>query len=154
MGSTLDAFKAQQQAAEAVHARLVEVAALLSTLQPQIERLKLTGELKETLDAETKWLAEVENLVKDVRSFREAEYRRFRIGVLWRWAMACLFALAAVGVAESVRVWAEQPYAQELEQLRSQVAFAEVVQHRILTMTPSERQQFERLMKLEPKGTR
>ena len=151
MRSTLDAFKAQQQAAEALHAKLAEVATLMSTLQPQLERLRVDQQLRETFDAESRWLAQVQALVKDVRTFREAEFRWFRLGVLWRWAMACLFALAAIGVGQAVQVWADKPYSEELDRLRAQAAFAEVVQHRISSMTPAERQQFDRLMKLQPR---
>ena len=154
MGTTLDAFKAQQQAAEAVHAKLSEVARLCSTLQSQMDGLKVDQTLKETFSAETKWLAKIQELVSEVRAFREAECRRFRFGVVWRWALACLFALAAIGVGQAVYVWAEKPYSDELERVRQQVAFAEAVQRRMSTMTPAERQAFDRLMKFEPRPGR
>jgi len=154
MGNTLDAFKAQRQAVEAVHAKLMEVATLVSTLQPQFERLRIDQRLKETLDAETKWLVKVQDLVGEVRAFREAEFGRFRFGVVWRWALACLFALAAISVGEAVYVWAEKPYSEEVDRLRAQAAFADVVQRRMSTMTPAERQQFDRLMKPQPRPGR
>jgi hypothetical protein len=149
MGNALDAFRAQQKAAETLHARLTEVSALVSTLLPQLDRLRIDQALKETFAAETKWLAKVEDLVRDVREFREVEFRRFRVGVVWRWALACLFALAAMGVGQAAYVWAEKPYAEELERLRAQGGFADAVQRRMATMTPAERQQFDRLMKLK-----
>ena len=149
MGNTLDAFKAQQKAAEALLAKLAEVSTLVSTLQPQLDRLRVDQQLRDTFDAEAKWLARVQGLVVDARAFREAEFRRFRFGVVWRWALACLFALASISLGEAVYVRAEQPYLAELERLRAQAAFAESVQRRVSKMTPAERQQFDRLMKLE-----
>ena len=149
MGNTLDVFKAQQKAAEALHAKLADVATLISTLQPQLDRLRLDQALKETFDAETKWLVNVHDLVREVRAFREVEFRRFRLGVVWRWALACLFAFAAISIAEAVQVWVQKPYAAEIEQLRAQAQFADLVHQRISTMTPAERQQFDRLMKME-----
>ena len=154
MSSALDAFRAQQKAAEALHARLTEVSALVSTLLPQLDRLRVDQALKETFAAETKWLVTVQDLVRDVRAFREIEFRRFRLGVVWRWALACLFALASMGVGQAAYAWAAKPYAEELERLRAQQAFADTVQRRMSTMTPVERQQFDRLMKLQPRPER
>src|SRR4051794_38891665 len=108
MGNTLDAFKAQRDAAEAVHAKLAEVAALVSTLQPQIEALRLDEALRDTFDKETRWLMQVGELVREVRAFRETEFRRFRVGVAWRWALACLFALAAIGIRDGVSGWTQK----------------------------------------------
>jgi hypothetical protein len=149
MSNTLDAFKAQRDAAEAVRAKLAEVAALVSTLQPQIEALRVDQALRDTFEKETRWLMQVKELVREVRAFRESEFRRFRLGVVWRWALACLFALAAIGVRDAVTGWTQNQYAEQLDQLRSQAALAEVVQRRLSTMTPAERQQFDRLMKME-----
>jgi hypothetical protein len=149
MGNTLDAFKAQQAAAEALHAKLIEVSSLFSTLQPKLDGLKVDQRLKETFEAETTWLTKVQELVREVRQFREVEFRRFRLGVVWRWAMACLFALAAVGVHEAVRIHGENPYASEIERLRAQAQLLDRVERRISTMTPVERQQFDRLMGIE-----
>jgi hypothetical protein len=154
MGNALDAFKAQQKAAEALHAKLTEVASLFSTLQPRLDGLKVDQQLKETFDAEAKWLGKVQELVSEVRAFREGEFQHFRFGVVWRWALACLFALAATGVYEGVRVRAENPYAAEIEQLRAQAQLADLMQQRISTMTPAERQQFDRLMKIESRRGR
>ena len=65
-----------------------------------------------------------------------------------RWALALVFALAgaAAGGASYARV--TKPYAAELASVRSRVTFADFVEHRMLTMTPAERRQFDSLMKL------
>jgi hypothetical protein len=154
MGNALDAFKAQQKAAEALHAKLTEVASLFSTLQPRLDGFKVDQTLKETLDAEAKWLNKVQELVREVREFREDDFRQFRLGVVWRWILASLFALTAIGVHEAVRVRGENPYAAENERLRAQAEFSDLVQRRLSTMTPAERQQFDRLMKIESRRGR
>jgi hypothetical protein len=43
--------------------------------------------------------------------------------------------------------WWTKPYADELASLRSRAEFATFVEHRVLTMTPAERRQFDALMK-------
>ena len=42
-----------------------------------------------------------------------------------------------------------QPYAAENAYLRSQNDFAHIVEHRMLTMTPTERRQLERLLNVQ-----
>ncbi len=148
MGNTLDAFRAQQKAAEALHAQLSEVGALISALQPQLDRLRLDHGLRQAFDAQSTWLARTHDLLEQIRRFRELEQRHGRLAVVWRWALACVFAIATVSAAEAVRVRATKPYADELDRLREQAAFAESVQHWIAAMTPAERQTFDRLMKL------
>ena len=147
MANTLDAFRAQQKAVEALHARLLEVGALVSALQPQLDRLRVDQELRQVFEAQSTWLTRTQDLLEEVRRFREAEQRDGRLAVVWRWALACLFAVATIGVGEAVRVRATRPYADELDRLRDQAAFAESVQQRIGVMTPAERQTFDRLMK-------
>jgi hypothetical protein len=148
MANTLDAFKAQLKAAETLHAKLTEVASLVSALHSQLDGLRVDQQLKETLDAESKWLTHVRELVADVRAFRHVEYRRVRVSLLWRWAMPFGFALACSASMGGGLLWAWQPYAAELTRLRAQAQFAELVESRVAAMTTVERQEFERLMKL------
>jgi hypothetical protein len=72
---------------------------------------------------------------------------RFWPGVIRRWAVALVFALGSAAAAGASYAWAAKPYAAELEELRSRLAFVEVVEHRFVTMTPAERRQFDALMK-------
>ena len=67
-------------------------------------------------------------------------------GMFRRWTVALLFALASATTAGAGYAWGTQPYAAELAALRSQVEFADFVQHRIVAMTPIERRQFDTLM--------
>jgi hypothetical protein len=148
MANALDMFKAQREAAEALHGKLTEVAALVSTLEQGFDRLALHTALKDTLQAEHAWLRQVQELIREERAFREGRFDRFRLTILWRWGLACIFALAAISAAGAGYVWAARPYKAELAQLREQAAFADLVERRLSVMTPTERQQFERFMRL------
>jgi hypothetical protein len=147
MANALDMFKAQREAAEALHARLTEVAALVSSLQQALDRLALDRTLKETLKAEQAWLSKVQELIQQEQAFRQRQFERFRLSILWRWVLACAFALAALAASGAGYVWAAQPYTAELTQLRDQAALADLIERRLAAMTPAERQQFERLLK-------
>jgi hypothetical protein len=152
MANALDMFKAQREAAEAVYAKLTEVAALVSSLQQGLDRLALDTTLKESLKAEQAWLSKVENLLGKEQAFRQSQFERLRLSILWRWVFACAFALAAIGAAGAGYVWAARPYNVELARLRDQASFADLIERRLATMTPAERQQFERLLRLSGKA--
>jgi len=150
MRNALDTFKAQQAAVEALHVRLTEVAALVADLAARVEGLRLGGDLKATLDAEHRWLAKTEDVLRDVQRWREREARAFRRSAVWRWSTAVAFSLAVSTASGAGFVWARQLYGAELERLQAQAALADLIERRVDAMTPSERQQFERLMKLQP----
>jgi hypothetical protein len=150
MGNALDTFKAQQAAVEALHARLADVGALVAGLKADVDGLRLGHDLMATLETEQQWLIRTERLLRDVQDWRDGESRRARRAVRWRWALPCAFALAASAATGAGLLWAWRPYASELERLRAQAAFAELVEGRVAVMTAAERQEFERLMKLSP----
>jgi hypothetical protein len=58
-----------------------------------------------------------------------------------------IFAPALAAAAGAGYAWWTQPYKAELEALRSKQDFVELVEHRVLTMSPAERRQFDALMK-------
>ena len=149
--NALDAFKAQREAVDSLHARLTEVAGLVSKLKAQVDGLALHPELKEILRDEQVWVARAEALVRDVRYWREQEYHRFGLGVVWRWALACIFAFAAITLGAAGYAWETQPYAAELEKLRTHTDVADLIGRRLQEMTPEERLEFNRLMKLTEK---
>lgn len=64
-----------------------------------------------------------------------------------RWALALIFALASAAATGAGYAWLTQPHRAELATLRSRVDFADYVEHRVMTMTPVERRQFDTLMK-------
>jgi hypothetical protein len=67
---------------------------------------------------------------------------------MWRWVLVCAFALVSVTLAGAGYAWVSQPYATENATLRSRAELADRIERRLLTMTPADRQQFERLMRL------
>ena len=147
MRNALDTFKAQQEAAETLHARLTDVAALLSDLTVRVDRVRIGTELKATLDAEQRWLAQMQDLLRDVQRWRQWESRESRWKAVWRWSAAVAFALAVSTATGCGFLWARQLYAIQLERLQSEAVLADLFERRVAMMTPAERQQFQRLMK-------
>lgn len=147
MPSALDTFRAQQEAADGVHARLTEISELLSQLKRQVGALAVNDELRAVLQQEQSWLERAQRTVSEVRAWREQEMFRIWPGVFRRWTLALSFALASAWVAGAGYAWVTRPYAAELAALRSRVAFVDVVEQRVATMTASERRQFDRLMR-------
>jgi hypothetical protein len=73
--------------------------------------------------------------------------RRFWRGVVARWLVAAVFAIAAAAAAGAGYVAFARPYERELEQLRDQAAFGRFVEERALSMSAAERHQFDTLMR-------
>jgi hypothetical protein len=147
MPSALDLFRAQQQAAEAVYARLQEVAALLADLRKEADGLQRTDELKRLLERQERWLIEARETVTHVEWARENDMHRFWRGIVLRWFVAAVFAIAAAAAAGGGYVAFTRPYDRELEQLRDQAAFGQFVEQRALSMSAAERRQFDALMR-------
>jgi hypothetical protein len=143
-------FREQREAADQVHARLGDISTLLGELRQQVNGLSLNQELRAVLREEQGWLERAQLAISAVRSFREQDMLRFWPGVLRRWSVALLFALAAAAAAGVGYGWVTMPWAADLAALRPKVEFADYVQHRIVTMTPTERRQFDALMRFNP----
>jgi hypothetical protein len=150
MGNALDAFRAQREAAEQLQAQLSVISAGVATLHQQIAALALNDELKALLRDEQRWLAQAENTIGEVRRWREREARAFWWPLVWRGVATCAFALASTALAGAGYAWVTQPYAAEIATLQSRAEFADRIERRLLTMTPADRRQFERLMQLAP----
>jgi hypothetical protein len=148
MPNALDAFRAQREAADQVHARLTEVSQLLTEIRRQADAVAGNAELRAVLRDEQHWLREAQALIADVRHFREQEQRRFWPGVWRRWVLALVFALASAAAAGAGYAWATQPYTAEIMELRDRAGLLDVFVRRMITMTPAERRQFDALMKL------
>ena len=149
MSSALDAFRAQREVAEQVHARLTETADLLRAIRTETNALAHDDGLRKLLQEEQTWLLRAEDLVRQVRYFREAETSRFWPAMWRRWVVAALFALAAAFAFGAGEAWSGRPYQAELASLRFRVEVLDSVAARILAMTPAERRQFDDLMKLD-----
>ena len=96
MSGALDAFRAQQEAADRVHARLTEVARLLERLHAQAGAIARDADLRAALRNERDRLSEARQFLAEVRYLREQERLRYWPGLWRRWAVALLFALASV----------------------------------------------------------
>jgi hypothetical protein len=149
MPSAIDVFREQREAAEQLQGRLQEIAALLGQVRQQVNALALNEDLRALLREEQDWLTRAQLAVSEVRAFREQDMLRFWSGVIRRWAVALVFALASAAAAGAGYAWWTKPYAAQLAAVRSRVEFADFVEHRVLTMSPGERRQFEILMRLK-----
>jgi hypothetical protein len=150
MPSALDTFRAQQKAADAVYARLQEVAGLLANIRKETDALRRTDELKQLLERQERWLIEARQTVTQVHWARENDMHRFWRGVVVRWVIAAVFAIAAAAAAGAGYVTFARPYDRELDQLRNQAAFGRFVEERALSMSAAERRQFDALMRWPP----
>ena len=145
MPNAIDAFRAQREAAEAVYERLQEISAVLAAVRTQVDAVAGNAELRALLQREEAWLAEASRTVSEVRARREHERRRFWPSVVWRWALALMFALVAVWIAGAGYAYVAKPHEDELRELRPRAAFVESIEDRVITMTPAERRKFEEL---------
>jgi hypothetical protein len=147
MSNALDAFRAQRDAVEQVHARLKEVTELVHALRAQIEALGQDQAFREVLRNEATWLDRAERTIAEVRRLREQELSRFWPGVWRRWMAAVALSLATLASFGAGHALASRPQDAELARLRQRVELLDFVAERVLTMTPAERRQFDALMK-------
>lgn len=154
MPNAVDVHRATLSAAAEMNAKLAEVSATLQRIRSEVDALTQNAEFRSVLRQEQTWLAQAERTVIEVRRWRDLEAHRFWPGVVYRWALALAFALAAAwsGAAGYARV--TQPYAERLAQVQPRLELLDFVEFRMETMSPSERRQLDALMKwpmlLEP----
>lgn len=154
MPSVLDEFRAQVQAVEEVKARMTEVAGLLRVLTTQAHALTHDPALRQVLTDEQTWLSRAQELVSEIRQFRERETGRFWPATRRRWAMAMILVLITVLAGSAAYVWAARPCEAELVDLRDRAAFGDAVAARVVQMTPEEKRRFDALMAPRPVKTR
>ncbi len=147
MSSALEEFRAQREAVEGIHARLAETVALLRAIKGEADAMAHNDRLRTLLQDEQTWLVRAENLVSQVRHFRECETSRFWPAVWRRWALAVALATITAFAGGAGYTWAVRPYAREIADLRVRVELLDFVAQRIIKMTPAERRQFDALMK-------
>ena len=148
MSSALDAFRAQREAVDQVHARLTEVAELLRDLQAQVDAIAQNQALRESCGTSRPGSNERTTHDRGCPSISRGRDASILAGGLatmgrrcWssRWPSAAAFGAGYV--------WASRPYEAELASLRTRVELLDAVAQRVLTMTPAERRQFDALMK-------
>src|SRR5437667_3108291 len=105
MPNALDMYRAQQIAANEVHAKLSEVAALVQRVRTEVNALTQDHRVQEVLRQEQTWLEQAERTVKEVQRWRDLEAYRFWPGVVYRWAFALAFALFAVWASSAGYAW-------------------------------------------------
>ena len=147
MSSALETFRAQKEAVEQIHARLADVSDLLRTIHGQVEAITANPTLSRLVSDETNLLEQTQRTLRDLRAFREDERRRFWPGVWRRWVVALVFALASAAAFGAGYVWAARPHEAELAALRACTELLDYVAQRVIKMTPTERSEFDALMK-------
>ena len=150
MESALDMFRAQREAADQLHARLTEVAQLLDHLRSEVDAVAGNAELRAVLRDEHSWLLQARQLLADVRHFREQERLRFWPGVWRRWVLAVVFAVASAAAGGAGYAWWTSSCTTELKELRERAELADTIAMKMMTMTPVERRQLDRLMGWRP----
>lgn len=154
MPNALDMFRAQREAADQVHARLQDVSVLLSALQARVNAVAGNQEFRALLKDQAALLARTEALLSQVRYAREHEVAHFWPAIWRRWALAVVFAVASAAAAGAGYAATTLPHAAEFEALRSRADLWDIVERRMMTMTPAERRQFDALMKGQAPPTR
>ena len=147
MSSALEAFRAQREVVNEIHARVLETDERLRAIGSQTNAIATNPALRELLRDETRWLEEARRTIAEVRALRDQELRRFWPGVWRRWALALVFALAAAWAFGAGHAWASRPHERELANLRNRIELLDAVGQRLITMTPNERRHFDSLMK-------
>lgn len=147
MANAIDIFRAQKEAVDQVHARLTEVSGLVQGLRFQVDAIAQDEKLREVISSERDWLARTREALVEVRRFREQEVKEFWPAVWRRWIAAVALAMASIAAGGAGYARVVQPYAAEIELLRSRAEFGDRIARRIVTMTTAERRQLDALMK-------
>ena len=145
MPNAIETFRAQREAADAVHGRLQEIAGLLADVRSQVDAVANNAELRALLQREEAWLSQASRTVIEVCAWREREARQFWPAIARRWLVASLFALAAAWSAGAGYAYIARPREAELRVLRARAAFVESIEDRVIMMTPAERRRFDEL---------
>jgi hypothetical protein len=119
MPNAIDMFRAQREAADTVHARLQEIAGLLTIVRTQVDAVAGNSDFRAILQREEAWLSQASRSVSEVRAWREREARQFLPSVVRRWVLALVFALVSAWAAGAGYAYVEKPYADELQSLRA-----------------------------------
>jgi hypothetical protein len=148
MPNAVDTFRALREEFKQTNETLKEFFTLATAVRRQIDGLSLNAELRAALRDEKEWLEKAQSTVVEVRRWREQERQRFWFALFWRWMLACAFALLAAWVAGAGYARATRRYAEEIQILRPKAELADLIQRRLADLTPRQRQEFDRLMRL------
>ena len=143
----LDEFRAQRDAVEDVRTRLDLVARLLAQLRDETDALVRDERLARLFENERACLAKAQELIAQVRYWRESEINRLWPAVWRRWALAMALTFVTALIGGVGYGWSNRTQHAEIERLRQRHEFMDAMAERFLEMTPAERQQFEALMR-------
>jgi hypothetical protein len=107
-------------------------------------------ELRAVLRDERDWLRQTQQLLVDVRHFREQERLRYWPAVWRRWVLALVFSLASAAAAGTAYAWWTSPSDDRLKELRDRAALADVIAARRVMLTAAERRQLDTLLGWSP----
>ena len=147
MSNALDMFRQQREAVEALHAQVKRVGAAIAQARTDLDALARHETLRNVLAEEQRWLQRTEDAVRAVRLWREQDARSYWPGVVKRWIVACVFALASAAIAGATYALVVKPYAAENAYLRLRQDFVETLERRMLQLTPAERRELDTLLK-------
>ena len=153
MSNALDLFRAQQAAVEQLLERVQELSGRIGQVQAQVDALTHDSDLRAVLQDERQWLERARQVIDETRRWREQEARRYLPALANRWIAALGFALVSAYVVGLGYGRVAKPFAVELGALRPRAELGLLVEHRMATMTPAERRQFDALMNWK-QGTR
>jgi hypothetical protein len=153
VSTALEMFKQQKKALEDLSQSADRIAESISSTRRDFDALARSDALTELLREEQRWITRVERAVDTVRAWREREERSYWPRIIGRWIPAALFAILAAAASGAGFAWAVKPYADEIRYLRARNAFADALEHRLVSMTPAERRQLDSLLQL-PRRTK
>ena len=143
----LSCFASKREAVEALHAQVARVGAAIAQARTDLDALARHETLRNVLAEEQRWLQRTEDAVRAVRLWREQDARSYWPGVVKRWIVACVFALASAAIAGATYALVVKPYAAENAYLRLRQDFVETLERRMLQLTPAERRELDTLFK-------
>ena len=143
MPNALDMYRAQQTAANDMHAKLSEVEVLVQRVRSEVNALAQDHRLQEALRQEQTWLEQAGRTVKEVQRWRDLEAYRFWPGVVYRWAFALVFTLFAVWITGAGYAWVNNDRDREMAGVKSRLERLDFIEKRTASMTSSEKRQLD-----------
>lgn len=144
MSGALDAFRSQREAVDDLRARVEEIGRMIAAVSAQVDTVARDPALRDVLNAERTWLAQTEQVLEQVRRFREDQMQRFWPAVWRRWAIAAMLSVVSAFACGAGYRWATT---EEVEDLRARAQIGDLVAQRLAHMTPPERRQFDTLIR-------
>jgi hypothetical protein len=149
MPNALDMYRAQQTAANEVHAKLSEVSALVQQVRRDVDALAKSNDLRDLIRQEQSWLEQAERTVREVQRC-PALARSRGLPLLARSDLpmgvrACI-RLLSVWASNAGHAWMNRDHEQDIAILRSRVELLDSIERRVGALTTAERRTVDRLL--------